>query len=96
MLSTGQTRYIRSPKRGSDDVPVLTSESALDRFIKAATANDTYGMAEIVSSEGFFVPTGTKVLILDTNAYGKTEFRILEGEHSNIAAWLPDEFLVQN
>lgn len=95
-VSIGDNGHLRITGT-TTDVTVFTSRSALDAYTKAAVVKDTYGMAEIIfDGEGYFLPTGTKVLLIDYGGIGEGEVRILEGDHLGEAAWVPTDFISAN
>lgn len=78
-----------------DETVVLRTKELLDEYIKAAVNKDTYGMATIIYNDGgFFVPNGTKVLVIDSTV-GSRQVRILEGEHLAESGWVPKEFVLK-
>ena len=92
-VKIGDNGYLRLPGGATGDIVVLTSKAALDEYTKAAVNKDTYGMAQMVlNGEGFFVPQGTKVLVID-GSFTANQVRILEGTHTGEAGWVPFEFV---
>ena len=80
--------------KGSDNVAVMRTQDAFDAYTKAAVNNDTIGMAQLVyDDQGFFVPDGTKVLVIDSGM-GTREVRILEGKHIAETGWVALEFVL--
>jgi hypothetical protein len=81
--------------RGSlrNNAPVCATQKAFDAFMQAASANDTYGMAELYT-DGLlvFAESGTKVLVID-KAMFRVKVRILNGENAGFAGWTPMEFV---
>jgi len=74
----------------------MRTKEAFDAYIKAATNNDTLGMAQLIyADEGFLVPDGTKVLVIDSGL-GSHEVRILDGKFIAQSGWVPMEFVVAN
>src|SRR3989344_7736269 len=64
-VSVGEEGYLRS---GSEDVLIATSKANLESITRAAVANDNYGMTQLVAQGGgFFVPNGTKGLVIDSS-----------------------------
>ncbi len=91
-VTLGQNGYLRLPSSG--DATVFTTEQALTDYTKAAVENDTTGMAQIIQDgEGYFVPQGTKVLLIDYGGIGQGKVRLLEGDHSGEAVWVPTDFI---
>ena len=73
-VSIGSKGFIRT---SSAQVVLTIDEKAFDDFTKAAVANDTVGMGQIVLQErGFFVPNGTNVLAIDAS-FAKRQVRVL-------------------
>jgi RNA polymerase subunit RPABC4/transcription elongation factor Spt4 len=92
-VKIGDNAYLRLPGAATGDITVLTSKAALDDFTKAAVNKDTYGMAELVENgEGFFVPQGTKILVID-GSFTASQVRILEGTQIGKSGWVPFEFV---
>jgi hypothetical protein len=78
---------------GDADILIAASQSALDRLIKFANAEDGYGIAELISTKQISkVPSGTKCRIIDPG-FMTHEIRILEGLHADEAAFVPAEFV---
>lgn len=86
-ISVGTEVYLRSERA----VVVAASDTeSLSALASAQTARDEYGIRELFA-EGrvFFVPTNTRVLIIDVY-WGAAAYkvRLLEGEHVNEAVWV--------
>lgn len=90
-VSVGKEGFLRVPN--SDIVSVLKTKELQEEFMKSAIANDTYGMAKIISEGGGFnVPTGTKALVVDSE-FGIRKVRILTGEYAMKDGWVAKEFI---
>lgn len=90
-VSVGEEGFLQTD--GSDTTLVLRSKELLDAFINAAVSNDTYGMSEILLTDGgFLVPNGTKALVIDQEL-GTRKIRILEGVYLGESGWIPKEFI---
>lgn len=90
-FNPGEEGYLRVS--GSDIVSVLNTKEIQDQFMKAGLANDTYGMAKIISDGGGFnVTAGTKVLVIDQEV-GIRKVRVLDGEYSMKEGWVAKEFI---
>src|SRR5205085_2820712 len=76
VMNSGEQGYLRN---GQNEVVVSKSEAAENSIVKAAIANDTTGMTEVVTSgQAYFVKDGTKVLVIVRISGGITKVRILE------------------
>lgn len=80
---------------GSDAIMVVGDEEAFEELINAVAANDYSGFLEsTLAGRVFYVRNNTKVLVIDVGRYG-TKVRILEGENTGMAGWVPDEWVVR-
>ena len=94
-VSIGENGYLRIT--GDDKVTVFTSQKALDEYTSAAVSKDTYGMAQIIyDGRGYFVPAGTKVLLIGYGGIGEGNVRVLEGDHTGESVWVPTDFISAN
>lgn len=89
----GMLNYHSDIKDCSQETIVSLDVETEKAVIKASIANDTYGMAEVVSSgKAFLVSNCTKVKVIDQNV-GSRKIRILEGEQLSKSGWVPMEFV---
>ena len=90
-ISLGDEGYLRISN--SDVITVLKTKEAFEEFTKSAVANDTYGMAKLVTDgQGFNVAVGTKVKVIDSD-FAVRKVRILDGEHAMKDGWVAKEFI---
>jgi len=76
-----------------DNIYLAVDKDAFDKWVSAVNANDEMGVQDLLySGKLFYVPSGTKVLILDVS-WGAHKVRILEGDKYGKTGWLPSEYL---
>ncbi len=85
----GTEAHLRTP------ILVATSESAYDKLQEAFVNGDEYGLRLMMSNEEIFPvdDPNTKVLVLK-NSWFKTQIRILTGEYSGSAGWVPMKLVI--
>jgi hypothetical protein len=75
---------------------IAVTEEAFHDYRKTLRANDTQGTAELLmSGKCFTVDSGIKVLVIDSNASGLSQIRVLEGNKSGLSGWVPFEHVVK-
>ncbi len=98
ILGIGEEGIINNNSNKSDvsGVAVLAvDKKALDDLIQAQIADDKLGYSQMLGDgKLFIVDNGTKVKVIDIG-FGKTEIRILEGEHLGKSGWIAYEFVIQ-
>lgn len=73
--------------------PVAMTEEIMDTFLKSWRIGDSYGNTNLImSGTVFLVDHGTKVLVIDSHSFTR-KIRILEGEHTGKAGWVPYEWV---
>ena len=78
---------------GAKIIAVAISEEAFDEFIKARVARDGYGIDNLLLTGRLFtVDNGTRVQVI-RKAFPKERVRILEGEMTAMAGWVPYEWV---
>lgn len=80
---------------GSAPFWVAVDEEAFEELMTAIAAKDNYGITELMlAGRVFIVQNNTRVLVLDQHAgLAATKVRILEGENTGMAGWVPYEFV---
>jgi hypothetical protein len=92
-LKIGDEGFLRI-SNSQDNVLLAVTEKNFDELVKSSIANDITGITQMVLNNGaFYVPAGTKVLIIDSSVGGR-KVRILEGERLGDTGWVPFEFIV--
>lgn len=91
-LGIGETGRLHATDRG---VTVLAvSPEAYDAWIKATTAEDTFGVSHLIETHQVYsVPHDTRVLVIDRAMY-RRQVRILEGERAGASGWVPMEWVL--
>ena len=82
---------------GGGLVPVAATRAALDEIIKCSTRGDVYGLANLEAAGLlYWVEDGTRILVLDYAGFLSCEaqVRILEGGHTSLSGWVPNEMVV--
>ena len=82
------------PKTACDKIMVLgVDKSDADEIMKSTLANDNTGIAQLITQgQAFMVNNCTKAKYLDS-ALGYRKVRVLEGDTSGQAGWLPTEWI---
>jgi hypothetical protein len=78
------------------DVPAFSSQDAMNKFWQAITRKDVYGIVDLMADKRMVqVPTGTRVLVIDGGGFlmSDRKVRILEGDYTGQAAWVPVEWV---
>jgi|SRR5579862_4193428 len=86
---TGQTAQIG---KGGDGMPCFASTDDLDAFIKAAVANDKYGMVDAMRS-AVILHRGDRVRTIDTHGWMAPYLRVRveSGDHEGTACWVQSD-----
>ena len=89
-LQAGARGVLRTPDNSPS--PIWVSEDAMSHAADAARIDDTIGMFEGLL---FFVPSGTKVLVIDRDWMGGyTEVRFMDGERFGRSGWTWSTWIV--
>lgn len=89
--SVGSEVVIYAPNL--DTAYLGVDKESYDMWIKAASAKDYIGMAQLEAlGKVFPVSNGTKVLVIDRN-FALRKVRVLEGDAFGKSGWLPREWL---
>jgi hypothetical protein len=90
--SVGEGEYgiLRNPY-GKELVLIALTEQAYKEWMHAESVGDKYGIANLgVSGQLVWAKDGTAVLVID-RAYNRRKVRILSGEQTGFAGWLPKD-----
>lgn len=90
----GEQGVLRS--KDGTPLPVSSTKEVDDRFSKAAAANDTTAIRNmILNDQIFMVESGTTVLVIDSGGAlaSLRQIRILSGTHNAKSGWVPFEWV---
>jgi hypothetical protein len=80
----------------SNQVFVAATEADYTAFSKALATNDRIGVTNLMAQGRLFlIDNGTRVLVLGHGGFlsSLTQVRLLDGQETGLAVWLPSEFL---
>jgi hypothetical protein len=92
-VSVGETGVLGAQAANTyGSVLLATDKEANEALVKAAIANDDYGIRELIGEwRAIGVRAGTKLRVLGHAGLGVREVRILEGPHTGLKVYAPYE-----
>ena len=77
----------------ADKIAIARDEASFGDVSHALAIEDYLGLLELMArNKAFAVPAGTKVKVLE-NGFFKTKVRVLEGDMTGAAGWVPAEWV---